>query len=253
MIMIAEYSFACCKGKTREVYEDNYYFFGNISENGRDEKLTTVTDETATIAVFDGVGGMSHGEIASRIAAATLKSTIKDAAPANSGELSKIFNLINLKLCDAMNGTNLKFGTTAALATINNGVVHLCNIGDSPVFLIRDNEITQISVDHIEQKNVERLNNTADANNVKRGLTQYLGIAEDEMILEPYTATVQIKAGDILLICTDGLTNILDPETVKNTVNSSRSPAFVAADLMDEAMLNGGTDNITIICVSVRG
>lgn len=244
---------ACCKGKTGKLYEDNYYFFGNISEDDRNKKFTTITDKAATVAVFDGIGGMPHGEIASRVAAATLKNAIKTSAPANSNELSGILNLINKILCNIMHGSNLKFGTTAELMLINNDSAYFCNIGDSPAFLIRDNEITQISSDHIEQKNVDRVKGSANTKSIKRGLTQYLGIDKEEMILEPHTDTVQIKTGDRLIICTDGLTNMLDLETIKKTVSNSKNADTIVSDLMNAAVDNGGTDDITIICASIRG
>lgn len=250
--MIAEYALSCLKGKGRELYEDNYYFFDNISEDGRDKKLSTVTDKAALIAVFDGVGGMPHGELASEIAAETLKSEIKASFPENCGDLLRISEKINKRLCSVMRDNNIKFGTTATLLLLGEDRYSICNIGDSPAFLLRQGEFSQLSADHTEQKNIECVVQNAHIKSKKTQLTQYLGIDEREMILEPFAADGELQKGDRFLICTDGVTNAVPHELIKEITNGGTVGSIVGK-LSNAAIDNGGLDNITVMCAIIRG
>lgn len=251
--MIAEYCLVCAKGNVREKYEDNYLFFGNVSDMGLNKKLITVSDQTSLIAVFDGIGGMSHGEIASKIAANTLKKIIEKSYPKNSNDLIESLRIINEKLCDVMDDHNMKFGSTASLLLLDGFDYYLCNIGDSPVFWVRENNIKQISVDHTEQKNVEQIDFDNKKRIKKSKLTQHLGINKNEMIIEPFSMSGKIKAGDKFLICSDGLTDMVNLFDISEIINTYNDANLISSKLLEKALENGGNDNVTIISAVIRG
>lgn len=251
--MIAEYCLACAKGNVREKYEDNYLFFGNISDMGLNKKLITVSDQSSLIAVFDGIGGMDHGEIASKIAADTLKRITEKSYPKNSYDLIESLRIINEKLCDVMDDYNMKFGSTASLLLLDGFDYYICNIGDSPVFLVRDKNIKQISIDHTEQKNVEQIDSINKNRIKKTKLTQHLGIDKNEMIIEPFSMSGKIKTGDKFLICSDGLTDMVNLSDIGEIINTCNDANLMSSKLLEKAIGNGGIDNVTIISVVIRG
>lgn len=251
--MVAEYCLVCAKGNIREKYEDNYLFFGNISDMGLSKKLITVSDQASLTAVFDGIGGMDHGEMASKIAADTLRKIIEQSFPKNSDDLIESLRIINEKLCDVMDDYNVKFGSTASLLLLDSFDYYICNIGDSPIFLVRDNNIKQISVNHTEQKNVEQIDSVNKIRIKKSKLTQHLGIDKNEMIIEPFSMSGKIKTGDKFLICSDGLTDIVNLFDISEIINTCNDANLMSSKLLEKALDNGGIDNVTIISAVIRG
>lgn len=84
--------------------------------------------------------------------------------------------------------------------------------------------------------------------NRKPALTQFLGIPEEELALEPYLIGMEIKKGDVFLICSDGLTDMVTDREIAEILDRGALPAQMAMDLLVEALINGGRDNITVIC-----
>lgn len=119
--------------------------------------------------------------------------------------------------------------------------IGICNIGDSKIFQLTKGDIQQISYDHIG----------ASAFGVKPPLTQNLGIPENEMIISPYIATGAYLNGDKYLICSDGLTDMVDIESIKR-IMCDNTNAIAAKMLLDEALKKGGKDNITFILISIE-
>ena len=130
-------------------------------------------------------------------------------------------------------------GTTAAMVRFSENEIEICNIGDSRIYLIDNESITQLSVDH-----------TVIIGSIKprRILTQHLGIPEEEMLIEPYCNTMEFPENSTIIICSDGLTDMLSDEEIQKTVCSTEIKS-TAKELYNSAMKNGGTDNISIIAV----
>ncbi len=130
-------------------------------------------------------------------------------------------------------------GTTVAMVRFSENEIEICNIGDSRIYFIDNRSITQLSVDH-----------TVNIGLIKprRVLTQHLGIPEEEMLIEPYCNTMEFPENSTMIICSDGLTDMISDEEIQKTVCSSQIKT-TAKKLYDAAMKNGGTDNISIIAV----
>jgi protein phosphatase len=132
-------------------------------------------------------------------------------------------------------------GTTAAILLFSEKKIILCNIGDSKVFRISNRRIKQLSVDHI----------AAAAYGVKPPLSQHLGIPPAEMIIEPYLAQGKYNNRDVYLICSDGLTDMVMEEKILQII--SELPFDEASNkLLEQALRNGGKDNITIILCKIE-
>lgn len=194
----------------------------------------------SVFGVFDGLGGEERGEVASYIAA-------KNAAAIKPGkdpvaELVRFCNKTNDDICKYTSKNNLSsMGTTAAMLAFTDKGITLCNIGDSKIFRFCRGLLEQISTDHI----------AAAAFGVKPPLSQNLGIPPTELIVEPYFAKGLYNDGDIYLICSDGLTDMVTTDEIAAELSSKPIEA-ACTELLEKAFANGGHDNITIILCKIE-
>ncbi len=227
--MKIKYSAITGKGKVRKKNQDRIYVRNNNSN-------VLSSEEQPIFAVFDGMGGEQYGEVASEIA----YNTVKD----NAGMVSntKICILINEYICSYMQKNNIfRMGTTAAIVEFLNDNVYTCNVGDTRIYRVANNEIEQLSVDHVV--NTGRYK-------TRRVLTQYLGIPENEVMIEPYERKTTINIGDIFLLCSDGLTDMVTDEVILEIIRKNNIETL-AQKLYDVALANGGKDNISVIVCKV--
>lgn len=196
--------------------------------------------EYPVFGIFDGMGGEERGEIASYIAAkrAAALRVKGNAAP----DLAQFCEKANEDICRYAAGHHISsMGTTAAVLAFTSQQITLCNIGDSKIFRFNGKELEQISQDHV----------AASAFGRKPPLSQNLGIPPDELWLEPYIAKGEYSHGDVYLICSDGLTDMVRQEDIKEALNLQ--PLEKAGmELLNRALDNGGKDNITILLCQVK-
>lgn len=252
--MIFQLSAACgCNmGRVRKNNEDNFYFDGKSlpEENkglGGCIAKKVVLENDAFFAVFDGMGGEEYGEKAS-FAAAEIS---KEKAIRNSRYTTGSRAFLQ-QLCDEMNHSVCKcqkelhvsrMGTTAAMLLFVPDEVYACNLGDSRIYRLRDDEFSQLSVDDVEHipESVHR----------KAALTQFLGVPEDELSLEPHIVKCELKRGDVYLICSDGLTDIVLNLDICMILRQHISVRQSVHHLISEALKNGGRDNITAVVIRI--
>ena len=143
-------------------------------------------------------------------------------------------------------------GTTAVCALVRAGQVFLCHAGDSRAYLFREGQLTQLTHDHsYVQELVDCGTITveeAEHHPQKNIITRALGV---DFRLEPEVTTAPLQAGDLLLLCTDGLTNAVPREQM---IELMRTSAFydLPDRLVDAANENGGPDNITALLLGVE-
>lgn len=209
--------------------------------------------------VADGMGGHAAGEVASRLAVETIVSEYYDtvsedpnADPADA--LLAAIRQANLEVFQAAqrNPATQGMGTTVACALFLGSRLITANIGDSPIFLIRDGQVHQVSRDHswvAEQVQLGRLTPAQARRHPYRNvLTRALGL--DEQVQPELFPAIPLRPGDVVVLCSDGLTEHVAPEEIARVVQ--KYPAQVAADtLVDLANDAGGSDNITVIVVKV--
>ena len=199
-------------------------------------------------AVADGMGGARGGEIASRVAATALGETV-DA----SGE-ERVVALIqkaNRQVFDRAreDAAATGMGTTITVALVEDGIVAIGHVGDSRAYLIRDHKVEQLTEDHslvAELVRSGRLSpEEAEIHPQRSVITRALGTDPD---VDVDSFSVEAKAGDVFLICSDGLTSMLDDETILGIVEPRRDDLSGAAkELVGAANRSGGEDNITVV------
>ena len=240
-------------GKTRSVNQDNFYCEHNFRklENGNISFYATVEkDSQSIIAVFDGMGGENNGEMASLLAAEVTEcycSNNKDRY-----DVDELINLINLRICDEIKSQGCTMGSTCVILELINSQFRSWNVGDSRTYLFHNEIISQLSVDHTEANTFNSI--FKGDSEVRPGseniLTQNLGIPEDDFIIEPYISEwVNINNGDIILLCSDGLTHMADNDSIASILKTKRSVRTKCQELVNLALEHGGLDNITVVLV----
>lgn len=252
-----EASCSCSIGRVRQNNEDNIYFNGKILDTDNEGLSNAISmskkmTHRICFAIFDGMGGEEDGEIASFTAANQLSIDI------NTEEMSRktIFNFLNKSvlnmndsICkEAQNRNSNHMGTTVALLLFICNNVYVCNVGDSRIYRLQDNLLTQLSYDHVEKlpKNIELERKR------KPRLTQNLGISPEELQIEPYINRFDTQEGDKYLICSDGITDMLSNAEIFTIMSNTKSVKRCSNKLVAAALKNGGRDNATAIVVYVK-
>ncbi len=239
-----EYAVICNVGKVRRNNEDNFYCDGVIRENvnSNDEKVlsgTVYSDTNELFAVFDGMGGEACGEVASFVAASHAALFAQDRAQYEE-YLYELSEMLNEKVREETEARSLVLmGTTAAMVQFSGEDIYVLNAGDSRIYRLTKHELKQLSVDHI----------ALDYGG--KAITKFLGYPGDDK-LRPYIAMGQYKAGDIYLLCSDGVTDMLGDEDIRSIIDNKRPLTESCRALVDAALENGGVDNTTAILLRVK-
>jgi len=241
-------------GRVRRNNEDNFYLCGRIKQDPdktEDYAENCVQSGRYLFAVCDGMGGTQHGEIAAGIAVRTLQ----DFADCFDPKFSAYIETANRLICEETKARSARrMGTTLAALSICGETARCYNIGDSRIYLFRSGRLIQISEDHTQVQMMLRhglISADAAADHPGRHvLTQHLGILPEEMIIEPYAADeIQLKSGDIFLLCSDGLTDMLTDGDIAGILSENGRLKDKALSLIASALDSGGVDNTTVLLV----
>ena len=148
----------------------------------------------------------------------------------------------------------VRIGSTFVSVSFSSNHAQICNIGDSRAYFLRQRKLYQLSKDHtMIRQLVESGAITQDAARShpdRHRLSQHLGIFPSEMIIEPYLAPpISIMPGDIFLLCSDGLTDMLSDAEIAKQLAAARDPSEAVQSLYASAMQAGGRDNTTVLIV----
>ena len=219
--------------------------------------------------VADGMGGHKAGEVASRMAVDTMSDywrKVRNGKPPSflspiDGKISDNANhLINsIVLCNMLIHEGQKkpqyhrMGSTVSALLVDKDVLWVANVGDSPVYLYDHGRLIQVSEEHsleAEQKSIGLIDAAGSTNPLlKNLLTRVLGLTEKVNV---FISPIRPEAGDLLLLCTDGLTNFVPEASIKTILDDLSISIERKVDvLIDEANRGGGGDNITIILLEV--
>ncbi len=207
-------------------------------------------------AVADGMGGHNAGEIASDLAirtfyASCLSGLLGDSPPPPLSVLAAAFDEANGKILDFASDNNLDgMGTTLTAALVIGGDMYVVHIGDSRCYVVNARETIQVTRDHsVVQYLVDSGAITPEQARVhpqRNELMRVLGYSRDAV---PDLYHVKLYAGDSILLCSDGLCGVLSSDRISDIVTASASPSQACNDLVAEANLAGGPDNISVIVV----
>ena len=232
-------------GKAREKNQDYYY----ISEEN---------DKPKIYILADGMGGYKGGEVASKLATDSVKKYIQSNFDSIIKDKESILKLIasaveyaNMVVYEKSKETQELegMGTTLEVCLIYNNKAYIGHVGDSRVYRIRNEVIRKLTKDHsyvqqlIEDKKITR--EEAKTHPKKNMITRALGCTP---YVEPDLRARNFEKGDIFILCSDGLTNMVDEKQIYEIIKEDIQMA--AERLVDEANQAGGYDNITVIIIN---
>lgn len=221
-----------------------------------------VVESLGLAVICDGMGGLAGGEVASSVALESFLGVARqeiEASRSGDGERSK------RALCRAVAAANRAvrarasydtrfrgMGTTLVAARLDGHEITVVNVGDSRAYLVHGGTARQVTEDHsyvAEQMRMALMTESeAQRSPYQSAITRAVGIDED---VRPDFYTERVEAGDVLLLCSDGLMrHIQDEEIGKMVADATMSPAEICERLIATVNARGGTDNVT--CVVMR-
>lgn len=247
-------------GKIRTNNEDNMYLNGMFREDLQlfSWEFKKEMDDSLIAAVFDGVGGAEKGEVASYLAAKGLIEI--DEKPIGDGLLDYI-KKVNKEIIEEADGEQM--GSTYVGLVIVHNCCWFNNVGDSRGYLLRDGLLKKMTKDHnmvMELYEEGILTKEQAINHPNRhAIYQFLGMPEEEdALMEPYEhAVFSAHEGDYYLLCSDGLTDMVEEDRIRELLleECSYEPEealkYKANQLVREALNQGGRDNVTVLLISV--
>jgi serine/threonine protein phosphatase PrpC len=223
------------KGKVREQNEDAYGFKENL------------------FVVADGMGGHQAGEIASAIAVETILAA--DFTTGIDLELNQAIQRANESILEAVrqHPELAGMGTTVAVLYVQDRMVYLAHVGDSRIYHYTAGRLTQLTHDHslVAElvKNGEISEDDAKHHPQRNILTQALG-SLDELQIE--FKNLPFIPGDKFLLCSDGLSGLVDAEAIAAILQLNEAPQVLAEKLVQLANEQGGPDNITVVVLETE-
>lgn len=238
--------------------EDNFAINTEIKPKGKNNLNLRGygADEPMMCSVFDGMGGEANGDIASHICAVVAVEFFKYITNKNISAKKCINQFV--ENCNTLIQQNLKNnktkrgGSTFVMSYFYDNKIQLFSLGDSRIYLLRDNHLTQISNDHTLAMKKYLANiyswEEAEKSPDKHKLTQFLGVDMDECLVKAEVyQDIKLNKGDKLLLCSDGLYDMcMDYEIEKIMIDSSDK---ITSNLVKKALENGGQDNITCMVI----
>ena len=256
-------------GRVRPSNEDNFHIvrFGRylrtvLSSLPAGHALEEEAPPGYGFAVADGMGGHSAGEVASRMALTVLVEVAlqtPDWILGRDDELlervmertARRFQQVDEALREqCMNGPGLRsMGTTLSLALSIGDALIVAHAGDSRAYLFRGGELRLLTRDHtIGEQLAERY--PAAATKLRHVLTRYIGGLVPAF--DPEVARYRLVEGDRVLLCTDGLTNMVDDASIARELGRGTSSDEACRALVEQALDAGGGDNVTVVVATYR-
>lgn len=204
--------------------------------------------------VADGMGGHIAGDVASQTAVEVITNLSKERGPQEDGALESYVVEANAAIHrKAGEDPQLSgMGTTCTLLFLDGSTAHFAHVGDSRAYLLHDGSLRQVTEDHtlVERMVKEgRINRDEAARHPQRSIiTRALGVDQN---VEVDTFDIEVANGDRILLCSDGLTSMVDEGIVGDLLQKVADPQDAADRLVDAANLAGGEDNITVVIVDI--
>lgn len=248
--MKVTYSVRCHKGNVRKKNEDNFFADGNTLLSEYCDKPFSIDASTFSpivLAVCDGMGGEESGEFASFTASQLLLQARLQIQTELNCAVRNYIEAVNKEI----NSSGKRSGTTLALAVITKKGAYCFNVGDSRIYLMKRGSFRRITNDHT--KSADKIKSSGiSAQNTRQydggnRLTRCIGIGNYRSA-ENYPV---IGGKCRLLICSDGLTDMVGDEDIKKIMSENMRTPAVAEGLLRTALKNGGRDNITVIVADV--
>jgi len=224
---------------------------GKVRGNNEDSFAIVAKRGYCIFGVFDGMGGMERGEVASSIAKEELIKHANQSEIADEKVLNEIFERANEKIYSYSKerGIEGKMGTTGVIAIVKNGTLYYGNVGDSRLYVLRDGKLIKATHDHtlvamqVEQGIISKKD--AEKSKLKNILTKAIGVKST--VQPEFYAPMKLKEGDTVLLCSDGLYNMANEKEIVKVLSGALTLKEKAEKLIKIANKHGGKDNITVV------
>lgn len=236
---------------------------GKVRENNQDsiEWFLSPDEEVGLAVLADGVGGFAGGEVASKLAvehahglvSRTVQDDVKSWRAGRGRMVWRVIDAVdvaNRAIFDIRekNPELSRMGTTLVMTMLHGEQVCIAHVGDSRCYRFRDGELEQLTQDHSMAQELRNSGGLPTSASVpyQNILTKTLGV---ESRIEPDVQMQDSQAGDIYLLCSDGLTNNLADENIRVILAEGKGLAQSVNKLVDAANDAGGSDNISVLLV----
>jgi len=251
-------------GQIREHNEDNF-LIADLTRGSRSlmeaDREQAVGERGTVLGVCDGMGGAAAGEVASQLAVDIIYEKLSQSGPfEDHNDLGRALvrsveeagvRIFNEARADR---TRRGMGTTATIAALLDSRLFIAQVGDSRAYILRGGRLVQVSRDQslvnqlIEAGQLtEEEAETFEHNNI---ILQALGTAETVQVDLTY---VDLKRGDVILLCSDGLSGMIRSDEIREVLTTVREPLEACRELTERANRSGGHDNITVIVAQFDG
>jgi protein phosphatase len=260
-------------GKKRPNNEDHHLVVRRrrsrtvLASNLPDGSLPPSNEDAYVMSIADGMGGEAFGELASKMALRTGwdlgLSEVKWTLKVGRQEVKELkekaelyFHLIDKALIQQsrIKPETAGMGTTLTIAYTIGGDAFIFHVGDSRAYLIRDGEMSRLTRDHtVAQGLVDAGHITPEsvaANSFRNVLTNCIGCSKMGVSVD--MSHVQLSDGDFLLLCSDGLTDMVEEDAIARAVRSGTDVEDACHELIELALEGGGKDNITVVLARYR-
>lgn len=261
-------SAAISAGLVRDINQDSFYLNGTMmsqeqeSSVGR-EIMNYDMEESGTgglFGVFDGMGGEENGELASYIAAKSMSELRSDLDSPGSRSARQLISRYYYRTDREISAQAKRLGaecmgSTGVVLWTDGARVIASNLGDSRIYRLRGGELTMLSHDQTpSQELVDRgvyTQEEMDSYPRSSALSSFFGMSHIDRTLKAYIPRqFSLRSGDVFILCSDGLTDMLTFAQLKDTLSGCGSNArAIAASLVQAALDNGGEDNVTVVAV----
>jgi len=231
---------------------------GKVRQENQDRFF--IDPDVCLFLVSDGMGGHRGGAVASRIIAEDLPVMIENALERlEKPSIRTVKNILERSIAEQSRQLRLEgtselgyrdMGATIVVALLHGGRCYIANVGDSRAYLLRRGRLKQLTRDHsvtselIEQGRLKP--EDARDHSTAGQVTRYMGM---EQRAHPHVRSFTLKPGDRILLCTDGLTDLVDEACIAQTLEALAEPRDAARALVAAANDAGGHDNVTALVI----
>jgi protein phosphatase len=224
---------------------------GQVRDGNEDSYIV----EAPLFAVADGMGGHLAGDVASSTAVKIIAEESAKVSSEKPESLSLLFHEANSAIWSrSQSDRSLRgMGTTCTAILLDQSRAHIAHVGDSRAYLLRDGDLTQLTEDHTLVSRMVREGrldpHEAERHPQRSIITRALGVDSDVNV---DIQSITLEDGDRLLLCSDGLSSMLDADTIKQALETEQNAQAAADRLVEVANDAGGEDNITVVVLDLR-
>jgi protein phosphatase len=225
---------------------------GRHRQKNEDALLETAVPMGYLIAVADGMGGHDFGEKAARLSLSALHKTIAEAQGEPSEVMGKAFSAANEAVHVEAQRLGRTMGATCVAALLSGGRLYVAHAGDARAYLLRGSTLFPLTRDHSFVQEIADAKGPFVAGNLPSNFSHIVSrsLGTQPTVDAATREAISLSAGDVILLCSDGLTNMVEEGRVRTTL-AGATPREAARRLVDMANAAGGNDNVSVIVARI--